>query len=194
MAPGTIAGLQTKLVELGDICPPLECPEEADLCVSGPCLIHPKSIEALTKDATHEEVGGCLPQRVHRDGQKKWAQKDEYRNRIELLLWSSGFKFSRMSTCWKKKKASWGCDCTIAMKAPEQTVLHNECIRPVWLVTFQNLTSNRGLALREAILSHRGSSTARYFPFFCSSFSLDAFWSSAAGQRAWHDSEVSFGR
>lgn len=71
MAPGTIAGLQTKLVELGDICPPLECPEEADLCVSGPCLIHPKSIEALTKDATHEGVGGCLPQRAHRDGQKK---------------------------------------------------------------------------------------------------------------------------
>lgn len=30
-----------------------------------------------------------------------------------------------------EKKACLGCDCTIAMKAPEQTVLHNECIRSV---------------------------------------------------------------
>lgn len=52
----------------------------------------------------------------------------------------------------------------------------------LFLWTLQNFTSNSELALTEAILGHRGFSAVRYFWFFYSSFSLDAFWSSAALQ------------
>lgn len=56
MVPGTITGLQTKLIELADICPPLECPEEPDLRVSGPCLICPKSISQRLLPVKEQEA------------------------------------------------------------------------------------------------------------------------------------------
>lgn len=103
MVPGTITGLQTKLIELADICPPLECPEEPDLRVSGPCLICPKSISQRMLPVKEQEAA-YLSEHIEIGKKKKWAQKDESRNRnkIELLLWSSDCKFWRMSMCWKK--------------------------------------------------------------------------------------------
>lgn len=104
-----------------------------------------------------------------------WAKKVSTEGRIQKQkhsqMTSMKFRSQVLKDKYVLKIACWGqfavvCDYTIAMNAQEW-VLHNERIRPVWLLTFQNLTSNGGL---KAILGHRGSSTPRYFLFCCSSF------------------------
>lgn len=111
----------------------------------------------------------------------------------QIQKWSSDGKFWRM-TCWKKSCWRQFTSNLWLYYCHESSRMKLFRIRSILGLTLQNLSSNWGLALTEAISGHKGSSTVRCFPFFYSSFPLVAFWSSAAMQKAWHGSEVSFSR